>query len=125
MRRLEIHEVTKCVCAATWQDLQNLADALSGWVFRGQREIKWRLQPTLERLPQMVFREHPYIDIEGHVVSQFKRVSPTYLDSLPMHEDIIGWLSLIQSYGGPTRLLSLAGLVSPGKGHLVSPPDIG
>lgn len=107
MRKLKIHEVTKCVRAATWQDLQSLADALPGWVFRGQREIRWRLQPTLERLAETVCSEHTYTDFEGHVVSQFKRVSPTYLDSLPMHEDITGWLSLIQSYGGPTRLLDM------------------
>jgi len=105
MRKLKPHEVTKCIRAATWEDLQRLADALPGWVFRGQEELKWRLQPTLERLDKSVFARHSYIDIEGHVVSQFKRVSPIYLDSLPMHKDIIGWLSLIQSYGGPTRLL--------------------
>ena len=41
------------------------------------------------------------------MVTQFKRGAPTYLDDLPMHEDIIGWLSLIQSHGGPTRLLDM------------------
>jgi len=102
-----MHEVTKCVRAATWQDLQKLADLLPGWVFRGQREIKWRLRPTLERLAQRITGDHTLSDIEGHVVTQFKRGAPTYLDDLPMHEDIIGWLSLIQSHGGPTRLLDM------------------
>lgn len=107
MRKLQMHEVTKCVRAATWQDLQELADLLPGWVFRGQSEIKWRLQPTLERFAQRITSDHTLSDIEGHVVTQFKRGAPTYLDDLPMHEDIIGWLSLIQSYGGPTRLLDM------------------
>ena len=107
MRRLQMHEVTKCVRAATWQDLQKLADLLPGWVFRGQSEIKWRLQPTLERFAQRITSDHTLSDIEGHMVTQFKRGAPTYLDDLPMHEDIIGWLSLIQSYGGPTRLLDM------------------
>jgi len=107
MRRLQMHEATKCVRAATWQDLQKLSDLLPGWVFRGQSEIKWRLQPTLERFAQRITSDHTLSDIEGHVVTQFKRGAPTYLDDLPMHEDIIGWLSLIQSYGGPTRLLDM------------------
>ena len=107
MRRLQLHEVTKCVRAATWQDLQRLADLLPGWVFRGQREIKWRLRPTLERFAQRINGSHSLSDIEGHVVTQFKRGAPTHLDDLPMRADIIGWLSLIQSYGGPTRLLDM------------------
>lgn len=107
MRRLKLHEVTKCVRAASWSDLQKLADLLPGWVFRGQREIKWRLQPTLERFADRVTGAHTLSDIEGHMVTQFKRGAPTYLDDLPMHEDIIGWLSLIQSHGGPTRLLDM------------------
>jgi len=102
-----MHEVTTCVRAASWSDLQKLADLLPGWVFRGQREIKWRLQPTLERFAERVTGAHALSDIEGHVVTQFKRGAPTYLDDLPIHEDIIGWLSLIQSHGGPTRLLDM------------------
>jgi hypothetical protein len=102
-----MHEVTRCVKAASWSDLQKLADLLPGWVFRGQREIKWRLQPTLERFAERVTGGHTLSDIEGHVVTQFKRGAPTYLDDLPMHEDIIWWLSLIQSHGGPTRLLDM------------------
>jgi hypothetical protein len=107
MRRLQIHEVTKCVRAASWQDLQRLADLLPGWVFRGQREIKWRLQPTLERFAQRLVGGHSLTKIEGHIVTQFKRGAPTYLHDLPMPDNIMGWLSVIQSYGGPTRLLDL------------------
>jgi len=107
VRKLKLHEITKCVRAASWSDLQKLADLLPGWVFRGQRETKWRLQPTLERFADRVTGAHTLSDIEGHMVTQFKRGAPTYLDDLPMHEDIIGWLSLIQSHGGPTRLLDM------------------
>jgi hypothetical protein len=107
MRKLQVHEVTTCVRAATWQDLQKLADLLPGWVFRGQSDIKWRLQPTLERFAKRITSDHTLFEIEGHMVTQFKRAAPNYLDSLPTHEDIIGWLSLIQSHGGPTRLLDM------------------
>jgi hypothetical protein len=70
------------VRTTTWQDRQELADLLPGWVFRGQSEIKWRLQPTLEKFAQHIASDHTLSDIEGHMVIQFKRgllfISMTY-----------------------------------------------
>jgi len=105
MRKCKPHEITKCVLADNWDKLRQLANLLPGWVFRGQREMQWRLEPTLERFMKNLRGEYSATEVEQHILTQFRRRAPTYLNDLPMYNDTIGWLALVQHYGGPTRLL--------------------
>src|SRR5262249_3424594 len=42
------------------------------------------------------------------ILREFQRRAHHYLDHLPENDRLIEWLSLIQHYGGPTRLLDVS-----------------
>ncbi|MGD2034208.1 MAG: FRG domain-containing protein [Bacteroidales bacterium] len=44
-------------------------------------------------------------DFELQTVENFKRYSPSILDSLPDYDDNLSWLFIMQHHGFPTRLL--------------------
>jgi len=78
----------------------------SGWLFRGQASADWDLQPTLERIlspigwdPEMAQK------CEEYSLHLFSSKAHHYIawDKLPTTK--LGWLSLMQHHGVPTRLL--------------------
>jgi hypothetical protein len=46
--------------------------------------------------------------IEKNIIRGFKRRALQYITTLPEEDEIVDWLSLIQHYGGPTRLLDFS-----------------
>ncbi|MDE0449793.1 MAG: FRG domain-containing protein [Spirochaetaceae bacterium] len=67
------------------------------WVFRGQRNKEWRLQPS-------VGRDGSYsLDWERLLLEQFRRLAEPYVNSAGMTD--WDWLALAQHHGLPTRLL--------------------
>lgn len=75
------------------------------WVFRGQRDSKWSVQSSLERyLPPNKFSEHA-AGVEEYFLAKFQSVAHHYVarDLLPSRK--LGWLSLMQHHGVPTRLI--------------------
>jgi hypothetical protein len=67
------------------------------WLFRGQPDSRWHLQPSV----------HRDYDSEGeHALTQeFRaRAGPRH-SHRPRYEDYADWLALMQHYGLPTRLL--------------------
>jgi hypothetical protein len=100
-------DVTLPVGVKSWKNLVTLAGELPGWVFRGQREQYWRLETTLERFVARHSLQVSLAEAEHRILEQFlQRLSHTILDPPPL-EDAMSWLSTIQHYGGPTRLLDL------------------
>jgi len=103
------------------------------WVFRGERDSSWILQTHLERvilrfsgeqLPKVseanygdkmleVTRrvlktglgDYPVSRIEGGLLRKFKRQSHGYLTNPPRNNSVLEWLSIMQHFGAPTRLL--------------------
>jgi hypothetical protein len=77
------------------------------WIFRGQGCAKWKLSSTLERAAFMRFQLSPdeVIKKEKGLLRRFKRQAYQYLHHLPEDTDLLEWLSLMQHYGAPTRLL--------------------
>lgn len=75
----------------------------SDYIFRGQSCSKWGLSTTIER--NMKGRIINANGLERRIISEFKRYSRHYLNDTPDNNDTLQWLSLIQHYGGPTRLL--------------------
>ena len=99
--------MTLPVGVKSWRDLTTLAGELAGWVFRGQREQYWRLETTLDRFVARHSLQVPLAEAEQRILLKFlQRLSHTILDPPPW-EDVMSWLSTIQHYGGPTRLLDL------------------
>jgi hypothetical protein len=95
-----------------WSETREaLRDFPVSWVFRGQCDSTYSLVTSLQRLPPVVSGNvelgAPASPLLEHtILSRFKRQARNYgLDYVPAEEDALGWLSLLQHYGAPTRLL--------------------
>jgi len=65
--------------------------------FRGMASSRWNLRPK-------VFRDG-HIASEYYYTTNFKRLALSRHAECPRHDDYSGWLSMMQHYGLPTRLL--------------------
>lgn len=89
-----------------WEEAKDLGKLLDFCVFRGHADQSWELSTTLERAancfnsPRQALWMH-----EKDIINRFRARAHNYIQSPPKDEDYIEWLSLIQDYGGPTRLL--------------------
>jgi len=105
---------------ASVRDFESAAEALNAlhkfqetggrWVFRGQVDSSWKLEPTLQR--RITGLEDAGIplgfagDTERHVVEEFQRRAHQYDDCLrhlPKDVHRLEWLALMQHHGAPTR----------------------
>lgn len=70
----------------------------TGWLwFRGHSDMNWKLHPTVWR---------DYTDqVERYMTNRFYARARTRHPRSPGNEDWAGWISLMQHYGLPTRLL--------------------
>ncbi len=85
-----IDQMTKVV-------LQIFEATHSRWWFRGQRDQKWSLLPSVRR---DYSRQQ-----ERYLTNLFYSRARTRYANCPNNEDYGGWLALMQHYGLPTRLL--------------------
>lgn len=92
--------------------VHDLLDLLSGfdsdWVFRGQTNSEWLLEPGVERLlpcnakwPDQSVLYH----LEKLGLDDFQRGAHHFLKEDVVPKSKLGWLSLMQHHGAPTRLL--------------------
>lgn len=72
-------------------------NSLNLW-WRGQSHSRWELEPG-------VYREHRTRLYETNSSTDFMWRAPARYPNCPSHNDIVGWLLLMQHYGLPTRLL--------------------
>jgi len=98
-----------------WPQASRLAEALSAhidpWVFRGQRDAEWRLKSTLERTERSCGKDLGCLgDDERRMITEFRRIAP--LHGFDVSDDVridktepLEWLTMLQHYGGSTRLL--------------------
>jgi len=80
---------------------------LVGWIYRGLPSYTYDPISKLERI--LRDRDIPLDgslarDEENRAIGFFKRRARQALQSTPTDIDILGWLSLMQHYGAPTRL---------------------
>lgn len=66
--------------------------------FRGQEDAGWGLQPSIQR------SEHN-LDLETYLANDFYIKNKKVLDVCPAKNNYAAWLSMMQHYGLPTRLL--------------------
>ena len=73
------------------------------WIFRGQADARWSLQPSIERLalPDGTTR----YSAERFIRREFRRRAHHYLSQLPESDDELAWLALMRHHGAPSRLL--------------------
>lgn len=94
----------------SWNDLLLLCDQIThkspSWAFRGQADESWRLSTKFEREAEK-YQCDPYWfkNREQIILHDFQRRAHHYVKNMPDSKKHIEWLSLIQHYGGPTRLL--------------------
>lgn len=72
--------------------------------FRGQSDASWHLTTTFERAASNL-KSADRRDLERKIILEFKRRAHHYLSKVPENDNHLEWLSLLQHYGGPTRLL--------------------
>jgi hypothetical protein len=76
------------------------------WIFRGQASADWALETTFERFAMAGLSPRDMWDNrENQILQEFERRAHLVLPSPPRVDDKVEWLSVIQHYGGPTRLL--------------------
>jgi hypothetical protein len=74
------------------------------WIFRGQMDASWHLQPTIER----VVEQNPVMPVsafEDYINREFRRLARNFISNTPRDENRLEWLALMRHYGAPTRLL--------------------
>jgi hypothetical protein len=84
------------------------------WVFRGHTDASWQLKTSLYRRFDYIQnilelgRKNRKFARDKHeklIIQRFKTNAHRFLNHLPENNDDLEWLSLIQHYGAPTRLL--------------------
>lgn len=97
-----------------WNDVFRLNQQfMSNFIFRGQGDAEWPLATSLAR---MVRNHHPYMEdklltasYEERMMGEFKWKYPSYEKvQIPADIESIEWLSLMQHYGSPTRMLDFS-----------------
>jgi hypothetical protein len=81
-------------------------DDAAGWLFRGQSNIEWGLDTSLQRAFEKanITSSVEGVHVENSSIGFFKDHSRLYLAVTPAENDLLGWLALMQHYGAPTRL---------------------
>ena len=78
----------------------------STWAFRGSRREAWKLETSLERYCKTIGRNLcDAVEIEHVLIREFRRRYHQYDIHPPRPEDDMGWMSIMQHHGAPTRLL--------------------
>ena len=103
---------TKEQTIGSWEDLVQLeSDQICNeqrMIYRGQRNAKWGLTPSLSReWGDILDREDEILEAEKTLLQEFKTAAHLYLDTrlIPTDNQLMGWWATMQHHGAPTRLL--------------------
>lgn len=95
-----------------WNDLFLInQDFLSKFVYRGQADSQWELATSIERFVNKIHSsgiDHVMPELyEQKTLEEFKWKYPVYAldEHIPIESEEIEWLTIMQHYGAPTRLL--------------------
>ncbi|EIJ35291.1 FRG domain-containing protein [Thiothrix nivea] len=75
------------------------------FVFRGQADATWKLESTLERVIGKHWCANSATKFEDHSYNAFRSKYHIYNQNEHTPESKLSWLSVMQHYGVPTRLL--------------------
>ncbi len=113
---LEIWDDNRSI--SSWSDLQNVVERLErcsedkrpSWSFRGEGKWDQDIQSSLERAAHQFgieLRELYHDRIEQGIIRRFKRGYLGMYGLTLADDDHIGWLSIMQHHGAPTRLVDI------------------
>ncbi len=91
-----------------WNDIFSIDHHfLAPFYFRGQNNINWTLQTSIERIQEKHYPYYKQYDTnEKWMIHEFRRKFHLYSQTItPNFEDNFEWLAIMQHYGAPTRLL--------------------
>jgi len=78
-------------------------------LFRGQANDTWGLKTSLEReFERLEIHGDYFLHKERALLVEFRRRAHLYTRDLPDHDDVVGWLALMQHHSAPTRLLDFS-----------------
>ncbi|PQJ46365.1 hypothetical protein BTN99_13640 [Vibrio campbellii] len=110
----------KHITINSWSDLERNISRKNyrKWIFRGQANFDWTLESSLARTfreaskirssGSRLTREIDKLSHERVMIDRFRRHAHLYLKHLPETNDDLSWLSMMQHYGAPTRLLDFS-----------------
>jgi hypothetical protein len=74
--------------------------------FRGHIDASWPLRPSIQReFSEFLQAPEDFYEHERYYASDFQHAASVILAQKPALDDFSGWLTLMQHYGLPTRLL--------------------
>jgi hypothetical protein len=104
----------------SWDDFQREVSKQSyrEWMYRGQSNSSWELESSLFRIlkKNQTIRNYSKIKkvnidkekYENEMINHFMKSSHLYLSSVPNENHKFDWLSVMQHYGTPTRMLDFS-----------------
>lgn len=96
----------KTITIRKWSDVLKLDVAYPMDYFRGQSNADWPLTSSLLRATHKHHDDDlDIVNTEYWMLREFKRGASLHLKDIPDNSDYIGWLSLMQHHGAPTRLI--------------------
>ena len=81
--------------------VERLSRFSSDWIFRGQKDKRWGLKPSIERCAAPGFWNAQ----ESRAYQAFRDRAPAYVRGAKCPDSNLAWLAFMQHFGGPTRLL--------------------
>ncbi|MBN8239971.1 FRG domain-containing protein [Marinobacter hydrocarbonoclasticus] len=96
------------IIISDWKEIEALEVNFPLEVFRGQSDASWELSSSLNRFADGSDAGDDICNTEFWLLRTFRRRAKHYISDLPDSDDIIGWLSLMQHYGTPTRLIDFS-----------------
>lgn len=100
-----------------WDDIFKLYNRfLMAFVFRGHGSTNWTMSSALERMVRRFHAKHSQSNIastangyEEDMLKEFKWKYPCYEKiNIPADIEVIEWLSIMQHYGAPTRMVDFS-----------------
>ncbi len=89
--------------------IDNLVDIFrkfgSSWIFRGQIDANWKIESSLERFLKPIGFSDFARKLEDYFISEFRARAHHYISRDMLPRTKLGWLSLMQHHGVPTRLI--------------------
>lgn len=92
------------VTLSSWDEIHDYGKP--NWLYRGQRSHSWGLMTSLERcLDREGIEPIERRRVETELLRDFQRLYHQYSTHIPEDSATLEWLSVMQHYGAPTRLL--------------------
>jgi hypothetical protein len=104
----------------SWNEFREIVEPhlYREWLYRGQSDSEQKLESSLYRImnrnielrsfgksKKIILRKEQY---EKEIINTFIKSSHLYLPAVPEKDNILDWLSVMQHYGAPTRLIDFS-----------------